>query len=139
MSEGRSEGMPEGTLSVVGIGPGAAEHTTPAALAAIREASVVVGYGTYIKLVRPWLDGKEVVRTGMTEEIGRARAAIERARDGAHVVIISSGDAGVYGMAGVTFQPAPEMGARPRPSRDTPVDAQQPPAPTVRLPLERPP
>jgi precorrin-3B C17-methyltransferase len=112
MSEGRSEGMSEGTLSVVGIGPGAAEHTTPAALAAIREASVVVGYGTYIKLVRPWLDGKEVVRTGMTEEIGRARAAIERARDGAHVALISSGDAGVYGMAGLVFQVLREMGWR---------------------------
>src|SRR3954467_2563456 len=102
--------MSEGTLSVVGIGPGAAEHTTPAALAAIREASVVVGYGTYIKLVRPWLDGKEVVRTGMTEEIGRARAAIERARDGANVALISSGDAGVYGMAGLVFQVLREMG-----------------------------
>src|SRR4051794_30519620 len=128
-----------GTLTIVGIGPGAHQHTTPAALEAIAAAEVVVGYTTYIRLVRDLIGGKEVIRTGMTEEIGRARAAVERARDGAKVVIISSGDAGVYGMAGVTFQPAPEMGARPRPSRDTPVDAQQPPAPTVRLPLERPP
>ncbi len=104
--------MAEGILSVVGIGPGAAEHATPAALAAIRDASVVVGYGTYIKLVRPLLDGKEVVKTGMTEEIGRARAAIERARAGAHVALISSGDAGVYGMAGLVFQVLREMGWR---------------------------
>jgi precorrin-3B C17-methyltransferase len=99
-----------GTLSIVGIGPGAAEHTTPAALAAIREADLIVGYTTYIRLVRELIAGKEVVKTGMTEEIGRARAAVERARAGARVAIISSGDAGVYGMAGLVFQVLQEMG-----------------------------
>src|SRR4051794_41595491 len=93
----------KGVLSVVGIGPGADAHTTPAALAAIAEAELVVGYTTYIRLVRDLIAGKEVVKTGMTEEIGRARAAVERARDGARVAIISSGDAGVYGMAGPVF------------------------------------
>ena len=99
-----------GTLSVVGIGPGAADHLTPAALDAIRAAEVVVGYVTYIKLVRPLLDGKQVIKTGMTEEIGRARASIEAARAGARVAIISSGDAGVYGMASLVFQVLAEMG-----------------------------
>jgi precorrin-3B C17-methyltransferase len=99
-----------GTLSIVGIGPGAADHTTPAALKAIAEADLIVGYTTYIKLVRDLIQGKEVVKTGMTEEIGRARAAVERARDGARVAIISSGDAGVYGMAGLVFQVLQEMG-----------------------------
>jgi len=60
-----------GILYVVGIGPGAEAHTTPAALRAIAEAQVVVGYTTYIKLVRHLLEGKELVRTGMTEEISR--------------------------------------------------------------------
>jgi precorrin-3B C17-methyltransferase len=101
-----------GTLSLVGIGPGAQQHATPAALAAIAEAEVVVGYTTYVKLVRHLLDGKEVVRTGMTEEIGRARAAVERARAGARVVLISSGDAGVYGMAGLVFEVLRETGWR---------------------------
>src|SRR5688500_2600762 len=87
------DGVEPGTLSIVGIGPGAAEHLTPAALAAIASAELVVGYGTYIKLVRHLLDGKEVFRTGMTEEIGRARFAVERARAGGRVAIISSGDA----------------------------------------------
>src|SRR5215468_5659361 len=97
--------LPErGLLYVVGIGPGAGDHTTPAALAAIRDAEVVVGYTTYIKLVRHLIDGKEVVRTGMTEEIGRARAAVERARAGGKVALVSSGDAGVYGMAGLVFE-----------------------------------
>lgn len=100
----------KGILYVVGIGPGAEAHATPAALKAIAEAQLVVGYTTYIKLVRHLLDGKEIVKTGMTEEIGRARAAIERARDGATVALISSGDAGVYGMAGLVFQVLQEMG-----------------------------
>lgn len=99
-----------GILYVVGIGPGAQEHATPAALQAIADSQLVVGYTTYIKLVRHLLEGKEIVKTGMTEEIGRARAAIERARDGATVSLISSGDAGVYGMAGLVFQVLKEMG-----------------------------
>ena len=102
----------QGMLSIVGIGPGSDQHTTPAALAAIAEAQVVVGYGTYIKLVRHLLEGKEVIKTGMTEEIGRARAAVERARAGARVVIISSGDAGTYGMAGLVFQVLQDSGWR---------------------------
>jgi precorrin-3B C17-methyltransferase len=104
MGEGR------GVLSVVGIGPGAQEHATPAALAAIAEAELVVGYTTYIKLVRHLIEGKEIIRTGMTEEIGRARAAVERARDGGNVVLISSGDAGAYGMAGLVFEVLRDMG-----------------------------
>jgi precorrin-3B C17-methyltransferase len=100
----------KGTLSIVGIGPGAQRHTTPAALEAIQRAELVVGYTTYIRLVKPLLEGKEIVKTGMTEEIGRARAAVERARDGASVAIISSGDAGVYGMAGLVFQVLADIG-----------------------------
>lgn len=102
----------QGVLSIVGIGPGAEEHTSPAALAAIASSDLIVGYTTYIKLVRPLIQGKEIIRTGMTEEIGRARAAVERARDGARVAIISSGDAGVYGMAGLVFQVLSELGWR---------------------------
>lgn len=93
-----------GILYLVGIGPGADKHTTPAALAAIADADLVVGYTTYIKLVRHLIEGKEIIRTGMTEEIGRARAAVEHARAGAKVALISSGDAGVYGMAGLVFE-----------------------------------
>lgn len=99
-----------GLLSVVGIGPGDGAHATPAALEAIRNAQVVVGYRTYIKLVSHLLEGKEVVQTGMTEEIGRARAAVERARAGANVALVSSGDAGVYGMAGLVFEVLREIG-----------------------------
>jgi precorrin-3B C17-methyltransferase len=100
----------KGILSIVGIGPGAAQHTSPAALEAISTSELIVGYTTYIKIVKPLIEGKEVVRTGMTEEIGRARAAVERARDGGKVAIISSGDAGVYGMAALVFQVLAEIG-----------------------------
>jgi precorrin-3B C17-methyltransferase len=109
---GALSGVLSGVLSIVGIGPGAEDHTTPAALRAIAEADLIVGYTTYIRLVRHLIAGKEVVKTGMTEEIGRARAAVERARGGGKVAIISSGDAGVYGMAGLVFQVLQEMGWR---------------------------
>lgn len=100
----------KGVLYVVGIGPGAQEHATPAALAAIADAELIVGYTTYIKLVRHLLEGKEVIKTGMTEEIGRARAAVERARAGGKVALISSGDAGAYGMAGLVFEVLKDIG-----------------------------
>jgi len=93
-----------GILYVVGIGPGARDHTTPAALAAIADAELIVGYTTYIHLVKHLIAGKEVIRTGMTEEIGRARAAVEHARAGGKVALVSSGDAGIYGMAGLVFE-----------------------------------
>ncbi len=104
--------MPEakGILYIVGIGPGAHDHATPAATRAIADAELIVGYTTYIKLVADLIRGKEIVRTGMTEEIGRARAAVERARAGAKVALISSGDAGVYGMAGLVFQVLRDIG-----------------------------
>jgi precorrin-3B C17-methyltransferase len=100
----------KGVLYVVGIGPGAHDHATPAATRAIADAELIVGYTTYIKLVADLIRGKEIVRTGMTEEIGRARAAVERARAGARVALISSGDAGVYGMAGLVFQVLRDIG-----------------------------
>lgn len=93
-----------GRLNIVGIGPGHDDHMTPAALKAIQEAHYVIGYTTYISLVRPHLAGKQVTRTGMTEEIGRAQMAVETARAGNIVTLVSSGDAGVYGMAGLVFE-----------------------------------
>ncbi|MDZ5458521.1 precorrin-3B C(17)-methyltransferase [Azohydromonas lata] len=95
---------PAGKIMLVGIGPGSVEHMTQRARAAIAEADVVVGYVTYIKLVADLLEGKEVVRKGMTEELDRAVHALEAARAGKKVALISSGDAGVYGMAGPTYE-----------------------------------
>jgi precorrin-3B C17-methyltransferase len=99
-----TEGTPAGKIMLVGIGPGSVEHMTQRARDAIAEADVVVGYVTYIKLVADLLEGKEVVRKGMTEELDRAVHALEAAREGKKVALISSGDAGVYGMAGPTYE-----------------------------------
>ena len=89
---------------LVGLGPGSHEHLTGRARAAIAEADTVIGYVTYIRLVADLLDGKEVIKKSMTEELDRAIEAYERARAGKKVALISSGDAGVYGMAGPTFE-----------------------------------
>ncbi len=93
-----------GRIMLVGLGPGSHEHLTARALAAIAEADTVIGYVTYIRLVAELLEGKEVIRKSMTEELDRAIEAFERARQGRKVALISSGDAGVYGMAGPTFE-----------------------------------
>ncbi|MFN4148766.1 MAG: precorrin-3B C(17)-methyltransferase [Rhodocyclaceae bacterium] len=93
-----------GKIMLVGLGPGSHDHLTARARAAIAEADVVIGYTTYIRLVAALLDGKEVIKKGMTEELDRATEAFDRARQGKKVALISSGDAGVYGMAGPTFE-----------------------------------
>lgn len=93
-----------GKIMLVGIGPGSIEHMTARARNAIAEADVVIGYTTYVKLVEDLLDGKEVVKKPMTEELDRAIETLERARAGKKVALISSGDAGVYGMAGPTYE-----------------------------------
>jgi precorrin-3B C17-methyltransferase len=100
----------KGKLNIVGIGPGNEDYITPASLRAIQEAEIVIGYSTYIKLVQHLLSDKQIIRTGMTEEIRRAQLAIEESKKGKIVSIISSGDAGVYGMASLIFQVLEEMG-----------------------------
>jgi precorrin-3B C17-methyltransferase len=100
----------QGKLNIVGIGPGNEDYITPASLRAIQEAELVIGYTTYIKLVQHLLNDKQIIRTGMTEEIKRAQIAIEEAKKGKIVSIISSGDAGVYGMASLIFQVLEEIG-----------------------------
>ena len=93
-----------GKLYLVGFGPGNAEHLTIRAKEAIAEAEVVIGYKTYIDLVHHLLEGKKIVYTGMTEEIDRAQAAIDLAHSGKKVALISSGDVGIYGMAGLALE-----------------------------------
>ena len=102
-----------GKIFLVGFGPGAQEHMTFRARAAIAEAEVVIGYSTYIKLVEDLLVGKEVIRKGMTEELDRCTEAYEHALRGKTVALISSGDIGIYGMAGPTFEVLLQSGWRP--------------------------
>lgn len=91
-------------ISVVGIGPGGREGMTLEALKVIEKAEVIVGYVTYIRLIEELIEGKTVVSNGMRAEVDRCKEAIEIARTGKHVAVISSGDAGIYGMAGLIYE-----------------------------------
>lgn len=94
----------KGKIFVVGTGPGSLEHLTPAAREAIRTSDVIVGYGTYLDLITDLLKDKEVLSTGMTQEVDRCRKAVELAASGKTVAVISGGDPGVYAMAGLVFE-----------------------------------
>src|SRR5574337_637003 len=101
----KNEGTPRrSSIYVVGTGPGSLEHITPAAQEAIRKSDVIVGYGTYLDLIRELLQDKNVLSTGMTQEVDRCRKAIELALEGRTVSVISGGDPGVYAMAGLVFE-----------------------------------
>lgn len=91
-------------LYVVGIGPGAAEQMTVKALRALESCDVIAGYGVYVDLVKPMLPEKEYLVTPMRKETDRCRMAIDCALSGKTVAMISSGDAGVYGMAGLIYE-----------------------------------
>ena len=95
---------PRGKIMLVGRGPGSHDYLTARARSAIAEADTVIGYATYIRLVKDLLEGKEVIKKAMTEELDRAIEAYDRAKLGKKVALVSSGDAGVYGMAGPTFE-----------------------------------
>ena len=71
---------------------------------AIEDSGTVVGYTTYVRLIEPMLEGKKVVSTGMKAEAERCREAIELAAAGADVAFVSSGDPGIYGMAGLALE-----------------------------------
>ncbi|NOT86259.1 MAG: precorrin-3B C(17)-methyltransferase, partial [Methylococcaceae bacterium] len=121
--------MTTGKILLVGIGPGAHEHMSFRAKQAISEADVVIGYSTYIKLVADLLDGKEVIKKGMTEELDRSIEAYEHAKLGKVVALISSGDIGVYGMAGPTYEWLLESGWTP----DDPIKVEVIPGSTALL------
>lgn len=102
--------IPGGKLYLVGFGPGSHDHLTFRARAAIDDAQVIIGYRTYVLLVKELIKGKEVFYTGMTEELDRARRAVELAWQGKRVALISSGDVGIYGMAGPALECLKERG-----------------------------
>ncbi|QJA06425.1 precorrin-3B C(17)-methyltransferase [Thermosulfurimonas marina] len=101
---------PKGRLSVVGIGPGGLEEMTPAARKVLREAEWVVGYGRYVEQVSSLLRDKRVFVSGMTREVERVERALEWAREGRKVALVSGGDPGIYGLAGLVFELARERG-----------------------------
>ena len=87
-------------LYVIGIGPGSREHMTFKAVDSIRKSDAIVGYTPYIEYLEELTDGKEVFSTGMKGEVERCKKAISLVKEGKTTSIVSTGDAGLYGMAG---------------------------------------
>lgn len=91
-------------IYVVGLGPGKEEYLSGQARAALEEAQVLCGYTVYVDLIRDQFPDKEVYTTPMRQETDRCRWALETASQGKTVALVCSGDAGVYGMAGLVLQ-----------------------------------
>ena len=102
-------------ISVVGIGPGGLDEMTPKARKAIEEAQVVAGYNTYIKFIEKILGGKKIIGRAMMQEVERSQLAIEEALTGHNVAVVSGGDAGVYGMAGLVLKMILDLPEKDRP------------------------
>ncbi|MNO58402.1 Precorrin-3B C(17)-methyltransferase [compost metagenome] len=97
-------GRPRGRLSVVGIGPGCTELLAPAVRRALDEAEDVLGYDTYVNMAGPYREGQRVHGSDNREELQRAAHAFELAAEGRRVVMVSSGDPGVFAMAAAVME-----------------------------------
>ncbi len=92
-----------GKLYVVGIGPGGLDHMTVKAVKALEESEIIVGYTKYIEFIKPIIKDKTVFSTGMRGELERCKQALELSKDKV-VSIVSTGDSGIYGMAGLILE-----------------------------------
>lgn len=92
-----------GKLFVIGIGPGGLEHMTIKAKEAIEKSEIIVGYTKYIDMIKPLIEGKELFSTGMRGEEDRCKEALKLSKDKV-VAIVSTGDSGIYGMAGLILE-----------------------------------
>jgi precorrin-3B C17-methyltransferase len=106
--------MLSGKLYIVGVGPGHHDHMTFRAKRVIEESDTIVGYETYVNIVQDLIEGKDVYRYAMTQEVERARQCIDLAKSGKIVSLVSSGDPGIYGMAGLIYETLAESGWDPK-------------------------
>lgn len=113
---GSNDSHSNGIIRVIGIGPGHKEEMTPKAVEALKDCDIIVGYNTYIALVKNIIQGKEVVGNGMRQEVDRCQKAVDLAVEGHKVAVISSGDPGVYGMAGLVLELIQKVDKENRPS-----------------------
>ncbi|WP_437343926.1 precorrin-3B C(17)-methyltransferase [Paraburkholderia caffeinilytica] len=104
-------GRPRGRLTVIGLGPGRADLMVPAARTALNEATDILGYETYVKMAGPLRADQRVHGTDNREEMQRARHAFELASTGRSVVMVSSGDPGVFAMAAAVLEALEEGGS----------------------------
>lgn len=100
-----------GKLYVVGFGPGGYEHMTAKAIEVIKKADVVTGYTTYVNILKEYFPDKQYIATPMMQEVRRCEMAVEEALKDQTVAMVSSGDSGIYGMAGIIYQVAEEKQA----------------------------
>jgi len=91
-------------LYVVGIGPGEDHYLSQRARQVIRQAEAVAGYTTYLDLIRPMISGKKIIVSGMKKEVDRVWEAIQTALSGTSCALVSSGDPGIYALAGLVFE-----------------------------------
>ena len=96
--------MEKDMIWIVGFGPGDRRHMTIEAQEAMQSADVIVGYSGYNALMKPFFPDKEYVETGMRGEVKRCEETVNLAESGKNVALICSGDAGVYGMAGLLLE-----------------------------------
>lgn len=97
--------MPKpGRLAVIGLGPGSAELMAPAVRGELDRAQDIVGYTTYVELAGPFRPDQRLLDSDNRQELDRARLAFELAAQGRHVVVVSSGDPGVFAMAAAVFE-----------------------------------
>jgi len=94
----------KGKIYVVGTGPGSLRYLIPKAVEAIRQSDIIIGYKRYVNLIEDLIRDKEVLAYGMTEEVKRAKIAVEEALKGKFVSVVSGGDPGIYGMAGLILE-----------------------------------
>ena len=97
-------------LYAVGLGPGGEEYMTQQARKAMEVSDVICGYTVYVDLVKDLYPGKEFFTTPMMQEQKRCEMALEKAQEGKTVAMVCSGDAGVYGMAGLLYELADQYG-----------------------------
>ncbi|WNW13173.1 precorrin-3B C(17)-methyltransferase [Pseudomonas sp. DTU_2021_1001937_2_SI_NGA_ILE_001] len=102
-------GRPRGRLAVIGLGPGARELMVPAVQAELARATDVLGYETYVRMAGPFRDDQVLHNTDNREEMQRARHAFELAAQGRSVVMVSSGDPGVFAMAAAVLEALHEV------------------------------
>ena len=96
-------------IYVIGFGPGEKEYMTLQAVNAIEKADVIIGYDTYINILKKNFPDKEYLSTAMRKEVERCREAVIEAEKGKKVALVSSGDSGIYGMAGIMHEVANDM------------------------------
>lgn len=102
--------MNKGKIYVVGIGPGNMEDISIRAYNILKNVEIIAGYSTYINLVKDEFSNKIFLSSGMKREIERCEEVLQKAKEGKNIALISSGDSGIYGMAGIMLEVAENSG-----------------------------